>query len=135
MLKMEKFVTANGQEHGLLEEVANQITKEAYAKFPEKTRKELEARDKRNAELVKVTYMHRTDEVNGKWEGWDKARPGEPLRMFRFFSGHSYIVPRGLKESINKLGTTPLSGILDKNGVPTPKDGSLKRYHLMVEGE
>ncbi len=123
MLRADK----NGQEHGLVTTLINQVSKaEAYKKLDAKRKEELESRIKRNSVLKKVRYIHFKNQETGHRCADYTAGAGEPLYVFKFLHDNVYTVPLGLIELINgERSARPVrEGSLDSNGVPLAKDAA-----------
>lgn len=129
---MERLVTENNVEHGLIDTRANAIPDHGYKNLPEPKRKDMLEKKKKDLKLVRAQYHNLKNQENGKYEGWYIGFAGEPLRWFRFLHGHEYIVPRGCVDEINDLGQPIRSGLLNSQGIPLAKDGQKDRTHLMT---
>lgn len=134
-LVMEKYVTENNIEHGLVEEFSNAVQDHGYKHLSEKNRKELFEKKKKDLELVKVKYQHLQNQKDGKFEGPYCDYAGESIKLFRLLSNNVYVMPRGLARKINELGMPRRSEILDGSGMPTTKDGEVEKIHLVSKVE
>ena len=134
-MMMEKHVTDSGIEHGLIEELANAVPDTEFANMSEKNKKEMQHRKKRDCELVSCRYQHTKNPENGKYEGWDARYAGVPLRQFRFLNGQRYVVPRGLKSAVNKLGMPQRTGLCDSQGRELMTEGIVDHVHLLIEDQ
>ncbi len=128
----QKFVTASGEEHGLVKEVANSVADTGFGRFAEKDRSKMEKLKKHQLKLVKARYINyrgpneRLDTTFCQW-------PGETLKTYHLIPNHVYELPMGLIEQINNnSGLARRSEVLDANGVPTKKDGAAERIHELV---
>lgn len=129
---MKKLITANGIEHGLLEEISNAVPNTDFKDMTEKNRKEMLERKKKDLELVEVKYQNVRNTVNGKWEGGYCDYAGEPLRVFRFLHNHVYKIPRGLARKISEMGAPKRSGLVDSSGMELTVDGEYEKSHQMI---
>ena len=129
---MKKLRTKNGQEHGLIDSIANAVQDHGYKNLSELNRKEMLSRRKNDLELIPVTYQNLKNQENGKWESPYADHPGEPIRLFRFFHGNSYVIPRGLAKKINALKVPVQSGITDLNGNELNVEGKFDQTHQIV---
>lgn len=129
---MQKMVTANGTEHGLLHTLINQVPKSKRFKNVEaKKKEELEKKVKADSEIVEVRFIHYK---GGSIPKDYYAAAGEPYYMFNFLHDYVYKVPKGLVDQVNDPNRMVESreGSLDVNGNPMTKDGPKKRlYHFV----
>ena len=86
---------------------------------------------KDDARLVKVRYINH-QETNGKLDIHYCRWAGEPIVQYRFLQGEEYEIPYGLVKQINESYLPQRSEVLDRDGVPTAKEGAHKRIHEMV---
>lgn len=132
---MDLRKTPSGIEHGLMTTLVNQVPKSKRFKNVEpKLKEELEAKVKRDSELISVRYLNYKNQDTGFLAKDYYAGAGEPIYIFKFLHDYVYMVPKGLVDQVND--PTRLSpkreGSLDENGQPLLKDGAPKRIHHFV---
>jgi hypothetical protein len=113
-----KKVTPDGREHGLVNEVANSVAFDDFAKFKEKDRENMRKQKKEDARLVKAQYL------NKKGKGEMLERPycryaGDTIQSWKFIHGETYEVPIGLVNEVNN----PLYRPRKRAGLLNPKTG------------
>ena len=126
---MEKHVTREGVEHGLVETIANSVPDHGYKNLSEKHRKEMLDKKKNDLELVEIVYHHLKNQDTGKFEGWYADHPGTPMYYFRLLYGLKYKIPKGMAKKINNLGAPQRSGLVDSRGNELLRDGVKERTH------
>lgn len=129
---MKKQTTALGQEHGLLETIANSVLDTGYKNLSEKNRKEMIERRKKDLELTEVRYQNLKNQDNGKWEGWYAEYPGEPMYNFRMLHDNKYLIPRGLARKINAMKVPQQSGIVSVDGSHYQSQNKFDQTHQVV---
>lgn len=127
----DKMVSPRGEEHGLLNKIANSSTVPFQNMEPNK-KEEIEKIKEDDGRMVKVRYVNHQDQENGKLDIHYCKYAGDPILFYRFLSGFEYTVPMGLVKQINNSKLVTRSEVLDKNGMPTRVDGKDKRVHEMV---
>lgn len=131
-----KLRTAQGQEHGCIETLANGVPDHGFKGMSEPNRKEMLALKAKALRPVPYTYYHLKNQTNGKWEGWYGVDwPGEPMRCFRLLHGQTYMLPAGLKWKIDEMGSPKRSGLVGPDGVPLAIDGEKEKTHMLVRAD
>ncbi len=127
-----KLVTANGEEHGLVNSVGNSVRDDGFKHMTPETRTKAEKKKKDMARIVKARY----ENSRGQNERLDKpycAGGGEPIQTWHCIPGQVYDVPLGLVEEVNNSPGLPRrSEVVDASGRPTMKDGMPERIHSFV---
>lgn len=129
----ERFKTDQGLEHGFIDKLANSVEDHGFKHMSEPNRKHMIAEKARCLKPVKFQYLHMRNQENGKWEGYYGADwPGEPLRGYRLLHGHEYVLPQGLKDKVDEMGSPKRSGLIDTNGQELMQDGKKEKTHMLV---
>lgn len=120
-----KMATAWGEEHGLINTITNMVPFDEFKNMKPEHKKEMEARKKEDAKLVKAEYMN----SRGKHERLTKpyARySGDPIQIWHFIPGKVYEIPLGLVNEVNdKNKNIPKrSGLISIDGKPLKNDES-----------
>lgn len=132
---MQKRVTANGMEHGLLNTLVNQVPKKNRFRNVDAAKKEqLEKKIKRDSEIVKAKYIHYKNQKRGSRNVDWTAGAGEPYYMFKFLHDQIYEVPRGVIDVVNSdRNKRPIrADSLDDDGRPREKDMGTERIDEFV---
>ena len=126
---MQRYVTANNEAHGLINQVGNSVKFDDFKNIDPKIREKAKKQKEHDHKIVKARYINymgdheRLDKVYCRWAG-------DPIQTWHCIPNHVYEVPMGLVEEINNhIGLIQRSEILDSNGVPTMKDGKPKKIH------
>lgn len=124
-------VTAWGEQHGLINTVANSVKDDGFKSFDPKWKEEMIKSKKKDAEIIKAKYINK----RGKHERL--TRPycryaGDPIQTWHFIPDQSYEVPRGLVEEVNNQKAWKRSGLLDENGKELKKDYEEESIHQFV---
>lgn len=130
---MELMVTERGEQHGLINSLANSCADKGFSHMKPEDQKKAEALRKEESKIVKARYINH----NGNHERLTKPYmrwAGDPIRMFHLIPGYTYELPYGFVKEINDPNKTmPIrSEILDSKGIPTVKDNVGKRIHELV---
>lgn len=120
-----RLVTAAGEEHGLINVIPNRVPHDDFKNFKPEHKKEMEARKKEDAKIVRVEYMN----SRGKHERLTKPYckySGDPIQTWHFVPGKVYEVPLGLVNEVNDSSKhiPKRSGLISVDGEPLKKDGS-----------
>lgn len=132
---MISLVDRNGQPHGLVTTLINQVSKtEAYKKLDTKRKEELESKIKRDSALRKVRYIHLKNQESGHRCADYYAGAGEPIYVFKFLHDNVYSVPQGLIDKVNgdQSKLPQRADGLDESGKPRLADGSAIRVDMFV---
>jgi hypothetical protein len=127
-----KMVTASGEEHGLINTVANSVPDQGFKRFSEKMREELKKQKKEDEQIVKARYMNSRKGRETLERPYMKYE-GQPITYWKFIHNHVYDVPKGLVNEVNGQPELPKrSEVLDASGQPTLKDGIGEKLHQFV---
>lgn len=127
----EKLVLETGEEHGLINQLANSTKDKTFKHAKPENKVKLEKQMKEDGRIVKARYVNH-QERNGRLEVPYCKWPGEPIRMYKLISGHEYEVPKGLIDQVNSSVMPQRSEILDRNGQPTQMEGQGIRVHELL---
>lgn len=123
-------VTANGEQHGLVNEMGNSVQDNGFAHMSEATREKAKKLKKEDNKIVKARYINtknptkRLDKEYCRWAG-------DPIQKYHLIPGETYEVPMGFVNEVNASGIR-VRGEREVNGEVTKKDGGLEREYEMV---
>ena len=130
--------TASGEEHGLIETIANSVPFDDFKSFKPEHKKQMEAEKKEDAKLVKVRYLN----SRGRHERLKKPYckyAGDPILQWSFIPGQEYEVPYGLVKEVNGKKMIKRSGLvsvddnaINEDGSPLAKDQETDQLHQLV---
>lgn len=129
---MKLLVTPNGEQHGLINSVANSVKSSDLKNLDPKIREKAKKKREEDSKIVKARYINfkgpneRLNKFYCQWEG-------DPIQTWKFIPDQVYEVPMGLINEINEhMGMIVRSEILDSKGVPTMKDGAPRKEHQFI---
>ena len=125
------MVTEFGEEHGLVNTIANSVKDDGFAAMDEKTKAECLKLRKEDAKMVKARYINH----RGMHERLDKPYMrwmGEPIRMYHLIPGHTYDLPYGLVKEINESLGLAQRGEKMVDGNYVAKDQKPIKLHELV---
>ncbi len=130
---MQLMVTERGEEHGLINTLANSCADKGFGHMAPEDQKKAEAMRKEENKVVKARYINHQgthERLTKPYMRW----AGDPIRIFHLIPNETYDLPYGFIKEINdpKKAMPVRSEILDSRGVPTTKDGKGKRIHELV---
>jgi hypothetical protein len=126
------LATASGEQHGLINTVANSVPDNGFKRFSDKFRPEIEKQKKHDAEIVKARYMNSRRGRELLEKPYMKYE-GQPITMWKFIHNHVYDVPRGLVDEVNAMPElAKRSQIVDESGNPTTEDGPGEKLHQFI---
>jgi hypothetical protein len=129
---MQKLKTETGIEHGLIRTVANAVKEEdGFKNMKPELKAQCLKQKKEDSRIVKVIYQNRV-ESNGVLDTTYCEYAGDPIQFYKFLDGREYEIPLGLVKKINSISIPVRSEILDKNGVPTVRDGQSRKEHQFI---
>lgn len=126
------MVTETGEQHGLINTVANSVKDDGFKHMQPEWRAKAEKMKKEDSKRVKARYL------NHRGTHERLSRPycryaGDPIQMWHFIPGQVYEVPLGLvNETNSNPGLPRRSEVLDNNGQPTKRDGAPEKIHEFV---
>lgn len=128
-------VTANGEQHGLVNTLANSVPFDGFKHMDGATKTKAEALKKDEARMIKAQYLN----SRGKHERLTKPYcrwAGDPIQMWHFIPGKIYDVPKGLVDEVNAQKIIIREGKCDENGDnPSKKDEIDEPLHRFVPCE
>ena len=124
-------VTANGEEHGLVNSFANEISADAMEKFNPKVKAELQKRQKENAKKVKVVYLNAYGASHRLQVPWAEF-PGDPIQQYNLIPNFEYELPLGLVKHINELPAMTKRSEQMIDGQMTKQDSRGEKIHRLV---
>jgi hypothetical protein len=130
---MMNLVAENGEKHGIINRLANSVKDDGFQSMDAKTKSKAEKLREEEKRIVKARYMnHRgqNERLTKPYCRW----AGDSIDIWHMIPNHVYDVPMGLVNEINDPNKrlAKRSEILDKNGVPTKKDGPGEQIHELV---
>lgn len=127
------LVTESGEQHGLINQVANSVQDNGFAHFKPEWKKKAEDLRKKEAKVVKARY------INHRGQNERLTKPycrwaGDPICTYHLIPGYTYDLPLGLVEEVNDPNKRlpKRSEVLDASGRPTTKDGVSEIIHELV---
>jgi hypothetical protein len=129
---MTLMVTETGEEHGLINTVANSVKDEGFKHMTPENKAKAEKMRKEDSKKVKARYInHRGDHerLTKPYMRW----AGDPITMWHFIPNEVYEVPMGLVNEINSSGLVQRSELYDVHGKSIPRvDGKKDKIHEFV---
>lgn len=127
------MVTESGEQHGLINTVANSVKDDGFKHMDPETKGKAEKLKKEEHKKVKARYLnHRGthERLTKPYCRW----AGDPIQTWHFIPGQVYEVPLGLINEVNdpKKCLPKRSEILDAKGNPTTREGVPERIHEFV---
>lgn len=126
-----KMVTANGEEHGLINTLSNHSPEKGDNGINPKIKSAYDKRRKDDAKMVKARYI-----AKNTAERLDKPYcryAGDPIHMYHLIPGYVYELPMGFIEEINEMQMPQRSGLVSLNGENITSDGSPLAEDRMIE--
>ena len=126
-------VTESGEEHGLINSVANSVKDNGWQHMEPDVKAKVEKERKEDAKKVKARYINH----RGAHERLTKPYcryPGDKIDTWHLIPGKTYELPMGFIKEVNDPGKRlpRRSQVLDANGRPTEKDGVAEQIHELV---
>ncbi len=127
------LVAANGEQHGLINSVANSVKAEdGFKNMKPELKAQCEKQKKEDSKIIKARYINKRGDNERLTKPYCKYA-GDPIQTWHFIPGKEYDVPKGLVEEVNSSKGLPRrSEVLDAKGVPTVKDGAPELIHQFV---
>lgn len=122
--------TANGEVHGLVNEVSNSVAFDDFKSFTPANKAKAEKLKKEEQKIVKARYINHkgmTNRLSKPYCRW----AGEPIQFWKFIPNEIYDVPVGLVNEVNSSGLKLRGERIDSNA-PREKDGGIEREHEFV---
>ncbi len=127
----ELMKSENGEEHGLVNTLANSCADNGFASMKPEIKAKAEKLRKEESRVVKARYINH----RGKNERLDKPYcryAGDPIQIFHLIPDNVYELPLGFINEVNSVRLAQRSEVLDKDGIPTKKDGKGLQIHELV---
>ena len=125
-------VTASGEQHGLINTVANSVPFDDFKHMKPATKTKAEQLKKEEARIIKARYLNsrgRNERLTKPYCRW----AGDPIQMWHFIPGKEYDVPMGLVNEVNSQKIIIREGKCDANGDnPSTKDEIDEPLHQFV---
>lgn len=123
MSKQLIMATAAGEEHGLINTLANSVPFDEFKHMKPENKKQIESQKKEDSRLVKAEYMN----SRGRHERLTKPYckySGDPIQIWHFIPGKVYEVPLGLVNEVNDKNKImkKRSDLIEVDGKPVRKD-------------
>jgi len=129
---MQKLVhPKTGEEHGLVNQLANSNTGDPLKAFKGDDKVKAEKAYKEDNRIVKARYLNK----RGPNERLDKHYcrwSGDPMQIWHCIPNEVYEVPLGLVNEINQTELVQRSEVLDASGQPTKMEGQSLKIHEFV---
>ncbi|MFZ4638234.1 MAG: hypothetical protein ACOYMC_12555 [Pirellulales bacterium] len=125
----EMIYAPTGEKHGLINSMGNNVVKKEIENCKDKEK--FEKARKEDGRVVKAKYLNargdgeRCSKVYMRW-------PGDRIQFWHFIPGETYDVPMGLVNEVNATSLAQRSEVLDKDGMPTKRDGKSLHIHQFV---
>ena len=115
--------TASGEEHGLINTLANSVSHDDFKAFSPSNKAKIEKEKKEDSRIVKARYINH----RGRHERLDKSYTryaGDPILQYHLIPGHTYDLPMGFIKEVNSVKIPNRSGLVSLDGEPVNKDES-----------
>ena len=126
------LVTATGEQHGLINTLANSVPFDDFKHMDATTKAKAEKLKKEESKMVKVRYINsrgRNERLTKPYCRWS----GQPIQIWHFIPGKEYEVPMGLVNEVNAQKIIIREGKCDENGDnPSRKDEVDEPLHQFV---
>jgi hypothetical protein len=132
------FMTAGGEEHGLINRMTNSVTSDHLAKLNPKIKDKVMREKQEDARVIKVKYNN----YRGRHERLDKVYcryAGDTMEQWHLIPGYTYDLPLGFIKEVNGIKTMQRSGLVaidgeevSQDGEPLDKDRDGERVHELV---
>lgn len=126
-------VTATGEQHGLINVLANSVPDTGFAHMKPEHKAEMEKRKKEDNKLVEARYINR-ETMATKLEKPYCKYPGDPIQMWKLLPGHSYKLPKGFIDEVNNppFKRVTRAGRMSEDGSILGKDRLEQPIHELV---
>ncbi len=126
------LVTATGEQHGLINTLANSVPFDDFKHMDATTKAKAEKLKKEESKIIKARYLNsrgRNERLTKPYCRWS----GQPIQIWHFIPGKEYDVPQGLVNEVNAQKIIIREGKCDENGDnPTRKDEVDEPLHQFV---
>lgn len=117
------MVTANGEEHGLVDTFCNSCEFNDFKHFKPELKEKMKKEQKEHNRIEKYEYINR----KGNFERLDKhyvKYAGDPILKFHLIPGYVYDLPVGFAEEVNGKTFKKRSELLSVGGENVTKSGA-----------
>lgn len=125
------LMTESGEQHGLINTLANSVPDNGFKHFDAKWKKEAERMKAEDHKMVKARYINK----RGNHERLDKPYcrwAGDPIRIYHLIPGYTYDLPMGFVNEINSKKGISRSDRVDEDGRIATKDTLTEAIHELV---
>ena len=125
------MVTENGEQHGLINTLANSCPDTKFKKMEAETKTKCEKMRKDEARMVKARYInHRGmhERLSKPYMRWE----GDPIQMYHLIPGYTYDLPYGFVKEINEARGLEQRSDQIVDGKVRGKDGNPLKLHELV---
>lgn len=125
------LMTESGEQHGLINTIANSVSDHSFKHFDPKWKKEAERMKAEDHKMVKARYINK----RGNHERLDKPYmrwAGDPIRIYHLIPGYIYDLPMGFVNEINSKKNVMRSDRVDENGKIATQDSIGEAIHELV---
>lgn len=131
---MTALLTTAGEQHGLLNTLANSVPFDDFKHMKPETKSKCEKLKKEESRKVRARYInHRGqhERLSMPYCRWS----GEPIQMWHFIPNHVYEVPMGLINQVNDSAKRipQRADLISRDGQNVTSDGSPTRKDLPGE--
>lgn len=125
------LATASGEQHGLVNIIANSVPPDDFKLLSPENKKRMEAEKKEDARIVKAEYMNSRGNHERLTMPYCKYA-GDPIQMWNFIPNKVYDVPLGLVKQVNDKNKImkQRAGLVSVDDVPLKKDSSPLEYDI-----
>lgn len=131
------LVTANGEEHGLINTMPNSVPDDDFKNFDPSLKEEMKKLKKEDAKKVSARFINHQYPDEPLTKRYCKYA-GDPIQEWKFLPGHEYTVPYGLVKEVNESRQMERQGLqsvdgkeVNKGEMPLEKDRSRPLYELV----
>jgi len=127
------MVTATGEEHGLINTIANSCPDNGFKHMTPENKTKCEKLRKEHAKIVKARYINHRGTHERLTKPYCKYA-GDPIRTWHLIPGQVYELPLGFIEEVNTPLNKPMkrSGLVTAGGAPLGKDVEADKLHELV---
>ena len=125
------MVTEFGEQHGLVNTLANSCPDTGFKKMEPGTKTKCEKMRKDESRMVKARYInHRGnhERLSKPYMRWE----GDPIQMYHLIPGHTYDLPYGFVKEINEARGLEQRSDQVVDGQVRKKDGNPLKIHELV---
>jgi hypothetical protein len=116
------LVTESGEQHGLINTLANSCRDNGFQHMEPEWKKEAEKMKKEDNKKVKARYLNH----RGNHERLSKPYcrwAGDPIQIWHFIPGYVYEIPMGLVTEVNSKRLPQRADLISRDGKNVTHDG------------